>query len=54
VEVANGAFNLVARLRVNGSSKTEFRVIGDVERLIEVLRFDNREHWAKNLLLLKL
>src|SRR5205807_10034913 len=54
VEFTNGPVNLVTRLRVDRSGQSKLRIIGDLEPVVEVSRFDHHQHWPENFLLLEL
>ena len=53
VEVADGAVDLVARLRVDRASKAELGVVGDFECVIESARLNDRQYGSENFLLLE-
>ena len=53
VEITEGTLDFVARLRVHSARQSKFCVIGDFERVLEILRFDHRQHRPKDFFLLE-
>src|ERR1700693_747609 len=51
VELANGTFDLVARLAVDRSGQAKLGIIRDLQCVIIISGFDNRKHRAENLFL---
>jgi len=53
MEVADGAFDFVARLAVNGAGEAELGVVGDFESVIEAVGFDDGEDRSEDFFLLE-
>ena len=53
MELANGTFDFVARLAVDRSGQAKLCVIGDLQRVIVIFRFDDRKHRTENFFLLQ-
>src|SRR5712692_3172272 len=51
VEFADGAVNLLARFGVNGAGQAELGVVGNLERVVVILRLSHSQNGAENLFL---
>src|SRR5208283_4199529 len=54
VELAHGAIELLARTGIDRAGQAKLGVIGDLQGVIEVARFDHHQHRPKDFFLLEL
>src|SRR5438445_11977291 len=59
VEIADVEFafchsDLLARAGIDRAGESKLGVIGDLEAVFEISRFDHRQHWTEDFFLLKL